>query len=224
MIWKMIKKAIADFCSLEVHIHRKPFFVNSLLVMLSISLTFVVIEVCYRTYKRFNPPLTVEAKIGHRFLPNASGIYIGGKTSTDKYGFRNGIDITAWEKERKVMLIGDSVGFGQGIDDDQTISHNLNEAFEKSNIGFLNLCNPSWDTVLLRGRLYKHGVELGPWDLILWMYYINDAKYSIKYFPLNSLHLNKEKPTGKYRILDLIVFKWPHAVKKRVKKYTLSKK
>ncbi len=220
----MIKKAIKDFCKLEVPLYIRTLFVNLLLIMASIFLISTVIEVCYRIYLQFNSPVAVTTPIGPRFIPNRRGLFEGGKTSIDKNGFRNGVDAKAWEKERKVMLLGDSVGFGLGIDDDQTISHQLNEAFNKSNIGFLNLCNPAWDTVLLRGRLYQYGLEFGPWDLVIWMYYINDAKHSVKYFPIDVKSVNKSRSSQKTQFWESFIFKWPLAMKKRFKKHVFSKK
>lgn len=137
--------------------------------------------------------------------------------SIDRHGFRNGIDAKAWEKEHKIMLIGDSVGFGSGLDDPYTISNYLNRISPNENLGFLNLCNPAYDTIPLLSRLYQYGGSLGPWKLIFWMYSINDAKYSIRYYPLSRQTIEPAKPNNFDRLKNFIIFKWPHAVIRRYK-------
>lgn len=194
----------------------KSLFINLLTIAVSLFVAFVFIEVCYRTYFFLNPPLIVKTLTGNRFSPNVNGIYRGGKISTDKYGFRNGIDIHAWDKKKKIMLIGDSVGFGMGIDDEDTISHQLNEAFKGTDVGFLNLSNPGWDTIQLRDRLYFYGTKLGPWKLIVWLYFINDAKLSKIYSPpdyktLGVLNLPIETLPNNF-----FIFRWPNALRKKI--------
>ena len=56
-----------------------------------------------------------------------------------------------------------------GLDDEDTIAHRLNEAFEETNIGFLSLCNPGWNTIQLRDYLYYYGEMLGSWKKIIWL-------------------------------------------------------
>jgi len=194
----------------------KSLFINLLTIAVSLFVAFVLIEVGYRIYFSLNPPLIVETLTGNRFRPNVNGIYRGGRISTDKHGFRNGIDNHAWDKKKKIMLIGDSVGFGMGINDEDTISHQLNETFKGADVGFLNLCNPGWDTIQLRDRLYFHGTKLGPWKLIVWLYSINDAKLSKIYSPpdyktLGVLNLPLDTLPNNF-----FIFRWPDALRKKI--------
>jgi len=117
------------------------------------------------------------------------------------------------------MLIGDSVGFGSGLDDPFTISNNLNRIMRDSNLGFLNLCNPAYDTIPLLARLHQYGESLGPWKLIIWMYNINDAKHSLRYYPLSSQIVENVKPTKIEEIKNFLIFKWPHAILRRYKNH-----
>ncbi len=221
---QVIRKRIVKLLTTEVPTPSKSIYINLFLIIISVFLLSVVIEVCYRVHMWYNPQVVINTSIGPQFNPNTIGYYKGGKTSIDEFGFRNGIDPTIWKKDKKIMLIGDSVGFGHGVDDNQTISHKLNEAFNESNIGFLNLCNPGWDTLLLRNRLYTYGSKLGPWDTIIWMYYINDAKHSIRYFPPSiSVHY-KEDVSTLDRFLNVFKFSWIYTMKKRISNYNLSQK
>ncbi len=221
---QVIRKRIMKLLTTEIPTPNRSFYLNLSLIIMSVFLLSTVIEVCYRLHKWYNPQVVINTSIGPRFNPNVSGYYQGGKTSIDEFGFRNGIDTTVWEKERKIMLIGDSVGFGHGVDDNQTINHMLNKAFKASNIGFLNLCNPGWDTLLLRNRLYTYGSKLEPWDTIIWMYYINDAKHSIRYLPPNIRVPYKENVSTIDRFTNVLKFRWIYAMKKRLANYQLSKK
>jgi hypothetical protein len=194
----------------------KSLFINLLTIAVSLFVAFVFIEVCYRIYSFLNPPLIVETLTGNRFSPNVNGIYRGGKISTDNHGFRNGIDIHAWDKKKKIMLIGDSVGFGMGIDDKDTISHQLNEAFKGTDVGFLNLCNPGWDTIQLRDRLFFYGTKLKPWELVVWLYSINDAKLSKIYLPPDYKTLGVLNLPLKTLPDNFFIFRWPDALRKKV--------
>ena len=219
----MNKKSILHLFQKELPLGVKTFFLNLFLIIVSIFITCVLIEIFYRIYDRLYPPVAVMTQIGPKFNPGTSGDYLGGKTSIDSYGFRNGFDPDIWNRKRKVMMIGDSVGFGISVDDNQTISYLLNVYFKDADVGFLNLCNPGWDTVLLRGRLFQYGAELAPWELIIWMYYINDAKYSVNYFPLEKIIVNKPSPFEQLSLKDIFLFKWPTALKERIIKHRLSK-
>lgn len=194
---------------------RKSTVLASLaLIVSALFVASILIEVGYRVHLWLARPALILTPAGERFNPNGAGEYSGGRVTIDAFGFRNGIDLDAWKKPRKVMLIGDSVGFGAGVDDDQTINHLLNEQFRSSDLGFLNLSAPGWDTPVLRDRLYSQGTRLGPWHLIVWMYYINDAKSAITYFPPPSnagtrrVGLLRKTQNVMYRFL-----KWPFIIK-----------
>lgn len=198
----------------------KTFLINLIIIVSSIFITLVFIEIGYRVYLKAVKPVTVMTPDGLRFNPNGKGIYRGGKTSCDKYGFRNALDLEAWNKKIKIMLLGDSVGFGMGVDDDETISHRLNRYFSRFGIGFLNLCRPGWDTPALRDMLYEKGSALKPWDMVIWLYYINDAKSSTTYTsPLyrGESPVDKMNFSGKFQHFIYRFFKSPFVFKSLLK-------
>ena len=197
----------------------KTFLINLIIIVSSIFVTSVFIEIGYRVYLKAVKPVTIMTPDGLRFLPHGSGIYRGGKTSCDKYGFRNALDSIAWNKKIKIMLLGDSVGFGMGVDDDETISHNLNCYFNRFDIGFLNLCRPGWDTPALRDMLYEKGPMLKPWDMVIRLYYINDAKSSTRYtppLPAGVSSIDRMNFSGKFQHFIFRFFKWPFIFKPRL--------
>ena len=197
----------------------KTFLINLIIIVSSIFVTSVFIEIGYRVYLKAVKPVTIMTPDGLRFLPHGSGIYRGGKTSCDKYGFRNALDSIAWNKKIKIMLLGDSVGFGMGVDDDETISHKLNCYFNRFDIGFLNLCRPGWDTPALRDMLYEKGPMLKPWDMVIRLYYINDAKSSTRYtppLPAGVSSIDRMNFSGKFQHFIFRFFKWPFIFKPRL--------
>jgi len=215
----MLKERIEALLHKEISKPLRSFSINLLLIVGSLFIFFVTIEIGYRIYLHYNKPIAEYTPYGPRYYKNTSGIYRGVRISIDQYGFRNGIDAEAWEKEHRIMLIGDSVGFGSGLDDPFTISNNLNRIMRDSNLGFLNLCNPAYDTIPLLARLHQYGESLGPWKLIIWMYNINDAKHSLRYYPLSSQIVENVKPTKIEEIKNFLIFKWPHAILRRYKNH-----
>lgn len=201
---------------------KKRLFFSLMIIAISILSIFIIIEVCYRMYMIISPPLRVYDPDGAKFNPNGVGKYKGSSVILDKHGFRNGIDTGAWEKKRKIMLIGDSVCFGLGVDNEYTISHILNQEFSSASFGFLNLGHPGWDTPALVDLLYKQTSKLAQWDMIIWLYCINDAKTSSNY---NSPLLDDKSAdrrmeinfSGKLQWLIHRFFKWPFILKPKIK-------
>lgn len=198
---------------------KKKLFFYVFLATASIFIVFVVLEGGYRLYLTVFSPIIIYTPDGAKFNPNSIGKYKGGRVSIDKYGFRNGIDQATWGKSRKILLIGDSVGFGYGVSDEFTISHLLNEESGTRSLGFLSMCHPGWDTPRIRDLLYQQGEELGPWELIIWIYYINDAKTSTSYKPplIDKSAVKQMNLTGRMQWFLYRFFKWPFVLKPKIK-------
>ena len=69
-------------------------------------------------------PIDFHKDLGWYNRPNSS-VISGGKTySINSSGFRsNNVN----SSQKHILILGDSVVYGQGVEDDETISHNLNK-------------------------------------------------------------------------------------------------
>ncbi len=95
------------------------------------------------------------------------------------YGFR-GPDYPLEKPRgvRRIVLIGDSFAFGEGVRFEQTLGerleHRLNEREGTAPVEVLNLGVGGANTLSELSYLRHRGMALGP-DLILWLYVLNDA-------------------------------------------------
>ncbi len=157
-------------------------FVFSLIWSLAgTSIAFLLIEFGYRAYLEIEKPATVLQPGGRALNPGGSGLHRGGVTSLDRHGFRNALEDSAFTRPRRFLIVGDSVAFGLGVDDDETVSHLLNEFLADKGIGIASIAYPGLDTADLR-ELFLHYADLyEPIDGVIWFYHVNDAKQSVRY-------------------------------------------
>jgi len=181
----------------------KEIFKRIFLVVASLAASFILLEIGYQVYLKVVNPVTIYQPGGKVFSPGGKGIYRGGDVSLDKYGFRNSSDLS--DREMKFLIIGDSVPFGLGINDDEVFTHLLNEDGRKTGIGFINLAHPGYDTIHLVRTFRKYEHFFRPYDAIIWFYNINDAKSSKKYYPSNIIY--PDIKLGPYSVENAI---WPY--------------
>lgn len=193
------------------------------IVVFGCGIALVICELSLRAYLKIEKPLVAPGVFENEFLPGGSGMYAGATVTLDRFGFRNGKHENAWEKPRKVLLLGDSVCFGQGVDDEFTIAHYMNKALADTRIGVLDLCHPGWDTPKIRNLLFREGTAHGAPARIFWLYYINDAKSSTHYLSYEQTSTWQDFPI-ELRALAAFhsVFKFPFWVKYRLDEYSKS--
>jgi hypothetical protein len=160
-------------------------FKNILAVLFGIGLSLVLVESVYRGYLFVAKPPTIYFPGGKSLRPNGQGIYRGGEITLDAFGFRNGYDKSIFLRNRRFLVLGDSVAFGMGVNDSETFVFHLNQHFKSRDIGFINLGRPGRDTHSIRDTLFTYEGALFPYLGIIWIYNINDAKLSDKYYPPN---------------------------------------
>ncbi len=118
-------------------------------------------------------------------LPNYSGrqVYrdaltgdeiLGVPVHTNSLGLR-GPELTPPGDTLRVLALGDSVSFGQGVDVAQALPAQLEGALAaRRPVQVLNASVPSWNLPHELAWLQAHGWALKP-DLVLWMFYVNDV-------------------------------------------------
>lgn len=168
-------------------ISRIPYryYINFALVASSLVFCVALVEVSYRFYEYTTKPLVNFTPFGEELRPLGQGVYpSGGFVSLDKYGFRNdpNSDPASWSK--RILVVGDSLTFGVGVDNNETFVALLNTRYNKQNIGFINTSVPGFDTGRLRSLMLIQAKTHAPIHGVVWVYYINDARTSYKYAPI----------------------------------------
>jgi len=122
--------------------------------------------------------VTADRELGFRYLPNRTGRLERGDFAftftTDEHGFRNP---TPWPDKAEIVVIGDSMGFGYGVEDEQTWTSRVDSAFPESRLINLSMIGTGPQQYL--ELLERHGLGLDP-DLVLYTLFpgndVRDAK------------------------------------------------
>lgn len=214
---ELLAKGIASIVSGNEQKVRAPTGLGrqaaSRLVVVILALVFAVfaVEFAQRAYLLLVRPPVVMTPDGEQWNPNGRGLWRGGWVTLDEFGFRNGLDSRAVKRNRRVLVVGDSVAFGMGVNDDQVFTHLLNQNLESAGVGFVNLGRPGLDTPELRDVLFSSAKNFLPVEGVLWVYYINDAKTSTRYVPSE-----QQKEYGRLREVEWAMYSvlhWPFQFK-----------
>ena len=79
----------------------------------------------------------------HKMIPGSSGVLFGKRIFIDKYGFRSPQENYVYNSNDSVFIIGDSVTFGNGVEEDKTFVGRLRKEFK--NINFYNTAVPGYN-------------------------------------------------------------------------------
>ena len=80
----------------------------------------------------------------HKMIPGSSGVHFGKRIFIDKYGFRSPQENYVYDNSNdSVFIIGDSVTFGNGVEEDKTFVGRLRKEFK--NINFYNTAVPGYN-------------------------------------------------------------------------------
>ena len=154
--------------------------------LIGLVLALIIVELGYRAYLWAYSPVLVYQPGGKHLHPNGHGDYRGGHTTLDKYGLRTVLDEEVRNRKTRILVIGDSLTFGAGVDDDDTFVHLLNERYAMQDVGFINLGFPGLDTWMLRSIFFGREDDYRPYYGVLWVYYINDARTNAAYLPIQT--------------------------------------
>lgn len=175
----------------------KQYLVNVLLVLGSLVLTTLVLEAGFRVRAHLenrglfdknldpglDPPADGPARLGHmirlarnpriiyELKPGLSVWYEGAKVTTNVWGFR-GIahPLEAGDDVFRIVGIGDSFMFGQGVADEETylavLEARINAVFPAHTLQIINTAVPGYNTVMEIETLREKGLRLRP-DLVI---------------------------------------------------------
>ncbi len=116
--------------------------------------------------------------IGHEHRPNADAHLMGVRVTTNEAGFRD--EPAPLEKppgRLRIMMLGDSITFGWGADQEQTVSALLKRAWRAAgrNVDVINTGVGNYNTVMQVQFFLKNGYRFKP-DVAILNYFINDAE------------------------------------------------
>lgn len=116
--------------------------------------------------------------IGHEHRPNADAVLMGVRVTTNDAGLRNG---AVAEMKRpgsyRVMMLGDSVLFGWGVRQDETVSARLQADWQAAgrDVEVINAGDGNYNTIMEVEFFLKRLARYKP-DMIVLNYFINDAE------------------------------------------------
>src|SRR5260370_17321144 len=152
-----------------------PGFVLAL-VFIEVALRVFGYTPYYLTAKAFEPSQV--ADMVYELRPGFEGLYASAPISINALGFR--AHETADEigrSEVRIVVVGDSVAFGQGVRDGETLAAQLVARLRSrltTSVAVVNLGVPGYDTCQEYGIFRERAVPLKPQDVLL-IYVDNDT-------------------------------------------------
>ena len=188
-----------------------------MLLVLGFGLGAVLAEIGARAF--FPPPVPVkspflryqaDSQCGYRFRPSQTGYELSSLATINRWGFRG----SDWQVDRapevvRIALLGDSMVFGPGVNDDETfgalLERRLNaQATAGRRYEVLNFGVPGYDTGHELQVLKHYAIKFKP-DLVLLNFYLNDLIVARNYarYPELFRQQEKELSTWKWRLREL---------------------
>ncbi len=120
-----------------------------------------------------------DPRILYELRPGFKGLYAGVPVSINSLGFRG--EEPADDRDEpalRIAMIGDSIAFGQGVRDSETLSAQLQNALRSKThevVAVTNLGVPTYDTCQEYWRFQQHALSLKPQAVVL-VYVSNDTE------------------------------------------------
>jgi hypothetical protein len=116
--------------------------------------------------------------IGHEHRPNADAHLMGVRVKTNSAGFRDEeIQTDKPPGTVRIMMLGDSVLFGWGVKQDETVAARLEQAWRSAGrkIDVINTGVGNYNTIMEVEFFLTRGYRFNP-DVVVLNYFINDAE------------------------------------------------
>jgi len=116
--------------------------------------------------------------IGHEHRPHADAFLMGVRVTTDGAGFRDEeIPVEKRPGSTRIMMLGDSVLFGWGVKQDETVSARLKQAWRQAghDVDVINTGVGNYNTIMEVEFFLTRGYRFKP-DVVVLNYFINDAE------------------------------------------------
>jgi lysophospholipase L1-like esterase len=162
----------------------RNFLINCSLLLSIVFLCFVIMEIGLRLiygnpHVFYSPQVRhIVTDYGYKPEPNQVGTYTLNKpVRTNSAGFR---DTEEWSLSKskdnyRILVVGDSFTFGNGVEGKQRFTDLLKIGFKKSNknVEIFNASAGGWNLKDYLGFFYTEGLDYKP-DMIIIAFFIND--------------------------------------------------
>jgi hypothetical protein len=116
-----------------------------------------------------------DPELGFRFRPGVRDEYalrdLTFAYETDEHGFRNA---TSWPEEAEIVVVGDSLAFGFGVEDADSWTRVVDEGLAEARV--VNLALPGYGPEQYARAYESYGAELSPKLLIIGLFPTNDVR------------------------------------------------
>jgi lysophospholipase L1-like esterase len=117
-------------------------------------------------------------RIGHEHRPHADAFLMGTRVTTNSAGFRDEeVPVEKRPGSTRIMMLGDSVLFGWGAKQDETVAARLQQAWRGAgrDIDVINTGVGNYNTTMEVEFFLTRGYRYKP-DVVVLNYFINDAE------------------------------------------------
>jgi lysophospholipase L1-like esterase len=129
-------------------------------------------------YAKYVKVVSDDPLIGHEHRPNADARLMGVRVTTNSAGLRNEeIPVAKKPGTYRIVMLGDSVLFGWGANQDKTVSARLQSQWRSAgrDIEVINGGDGNYNTIMEVEFFLKRLAQYHP-DMIVLNYFINDAE------------------------------------------------
>lgn len=179
----------------------KRFLANAALVAATVLMMAGAFEVACRTvadtgtqydiemwkYATAIKRIAADPAIGHEHTPGTAAHLMGHDVTINSLGLRNAeISREKPAGTTRIMMLGDSIVFGWGVDQSKTMSVELARDLAGSDFGPVEVINTgvgNYNTAMEVEYFLKSGAALAP-DIVVLNYFINDAEPTPTYQPV----------------------------------------
>jgi hypothetical protein len=200
--------------------NRREIYLMLCSMVLSVVLGSITLELYFFEKYWHGNNTQFNSELGWSPIPSSSIIEKGKKYSTNSMGFRSeSIDF----KKKHILMLGDSVTWGRGVNDSEIVSFYLNQKLKNAQVLNLGVSGYGPDQSFL--RLKKHVGKLNPEWIILVIYSGNDLNdissniaygkskpFFLKDNPLPNLGLDKNNKRFKLLETKLSPYSCPNII------------
>lgn len=166
----------------------------------SIAVTLIVFEILCRTivddgmhyhlemwkYATDLKVISDDPAIGHQHIPNSQAHLMGVDVDINSDGLRDE-PISLADEEFRVLMLGDSLTFGWGVPQAETVAARLEQSLEaqlSQSVDVINAGVGNYNTAMEVAWFFRDGLAFEP-DAIVLNVFINDAETTPEYEPVS---------------------------------------
>ncbi|GEM_PF-4559855 len=192
---------------------------NLSLLVISTILSLFITEIVSRFFLPLSAPNRLpfivnegDSYCGYHPRPNQRGFEHTGSIKINQWGFRgNDWKVSKPPDAKRIIILGDSYAFGQGVADDETFAAQLEIVLNmlpvspKKSYQVLNFAVSGYDTGHEIKVLKHHALQFQP-DVVLLQFFLNDLSYvdDYSFYPVMFAKMRAEFSTWKWQMRECL--------------------